>query len=86
MAESISSWLFEQAPVIVVLGIVIWWLAKRLTKAEDEKDKLSASVIKLTTLWETKATELGQESDEAKQFRKEALDLLKEIKITLDNK
>jgi len=86
MVEGISSWLFEQAPVIVVLGIVIWWLAKRLTKAEDEKDKLAASVIKLTTLWETKATELGQESEEAKQFRKEALDLLKEIKITLDNK
>lgn len=86
MNEVISTWLLDEAPVIAVMGVVIWWLAKRLTKAEDEKDKLATSVIKLTTLWEAKATELGSDDENSIQFRKEAIDLLKEIKITLDNK
>lgn len=86
MNEGISGWLFDQAPVIIVMGICIYWLAKKLTKAESEKDKLSSSVIKLTALWETKATDLSQESEDAKKFRREAIQLLKSIKKTLDNK
>ena len=86
MNEGLIGWLMDQAPVIAVMGVVIWWLAKRLTKAEDEKDKLASSVIKLTTLWEAKATELGTDDESSKEFRKEAIDLLKAIKITLDNK
>lgn len=36
MEKDILSWLVDQAPVIVVLGIAIWWLAKRLEKKEAE--------------------------------------------------
>lgn len=86
MNEGIMTWLFDQAPVIIVMGVAIWWLSKRLAKAETEKDKLSNNVIKLTTLWETKATELGKETDGEKSFRKEAIDLLKEIKTSVSNK
>lgn len=83
MNETVSSWLFEQAPVIVVMGIVIWWLARRLTKAEDAKDELYNNVIKLTTLWESKASELGEDD---KEFKEKVLEGLNEIKITLKNK
>jgi len=86
MNEGILGWLLDQAPVIVIMGIVIWWLQKRLIKSEEDKTALSNAVIKLTTLWESKANELGNESDEEKQFRKEALALLNEIKIKLGNK
>jgi len=85
MNEGIS-WLLDQAPVIAVMGVVIWWLAKRLTKAEDEKNELAANVIKLTTLWEAKAIELTTDDEVSKEFRKETISLLKEIKITLNNK
>lgn len=50
----IGKWLLQQAPVVVVMGVVIWWLAKRLMKAEEEKDTLSRDVVKLTTIWEEK--------------------------------
>jgi len=86
MNEGILGWLLDQAPVIVIMGIVIWWLQKRLIKSEEDKTDLSNAVIKLTTLWEAKANELGNESDEEKQFRKETLALLNEIRIKLSNK
>lgn len=81
--ENISTWLLDQAPVIVVMGLVIYWLQKRLVKAEDDKDKLSENVIKLTTLWESKASELGEDD---KEFKEKVLESLNEIKITLKTK
>ena len=66
----IGQWLLQQAPVVVVMGVVIWWLAKRLEKCSDEKDILSKDVVKLTTLWEEK-------SDSHKD---EIITLLREIK------
>ncbi len=75
--EEIVKWLFDQAPVIVVMGVVIWWLQRRLIKAENEKDKLSQDVIKLTTLWESKASAL---SEGDKDLKEKIIDLLNEIK------
>lgn len=69
----ISTWLVEQAPVIVVMGVVIYWLANRLEKAEDDKDTLSKDVVKLTTIWEQK-----YENHEDKG--QEIIQLLNEIK------
>jgi len=54
MIEQLGGWLLQQSPVIVVMGVVIWWLAKRLEKSQDEKDTLSKDVIRLTTIWEEK--------------------------------
>jgi len=83
MENGMLNWLLEQAPVIVVMGVAIWWLAKRLVKSEDEKDNLANSVIKLTTLWEAKASELGEDD---KHFKEDVLFSLKEIKLLLKNK
>ena len=61
---SVLSWLVQQAPVVVIMGIVIWWLARRLEKAEDDKDTLSKDVVKVTVLWEEKASKDGTKNDE----------------------
>lgn len=50
----ISAWLVEQVPVVVIMGVVIWWLARRLEKIEQQKNTLAESMIKLTTLYEEK--------------------------------
>ena len=76
----IGGWLIEQAPVVTVMGIVVWWLAKRLAKAEDEKDSLSKEVIKITTLWEAKADKMDEEDKATKQ---QILALLNEIKASM---
>lgn len=77
---NVGGWLLEQAPVIVVMGVVIWWLAKRLVKSENEKDEMSKEVIKITTLWELKANKMDEED---KTTKKEILNLLQEIKSSL---
>lgn len=70
---AISTWLIEQSPVIVIMGVVIWWLAKRLEKTEEQKETLSKDVIKLSTLWEDKV-------DKGMERESQILDLLREIK------
>ncbi len=80
---NIGNWLIEQAPVIVVMGVVIWWLAKRLVKSETEKDEMAKEVIKIATLWELKANKMDEEE---KTTKKEILTLLQEIKSSLIKK
>jgi len=80
----VLTWLLEQAPVVVILGVVIWWLQKRYTKAIDDKDSLAKDVIKLTTLWEEKSDKLEERSeklgDKSERFSEQVLELLREIK------
>tara|TARA_Y100001938_G_scaffold11456_1_gene14280 strand:+ start:2600 stop:2848 length:249 start_codon:yes stop_codon:yes gene_type:complete len=82
MSDSISSWILEQAPVIVVMGVVIWWLAKQLVYTNKQKEQLSKEVIKITTLWEVKADKIGENDND---WKKEVVDLLKEIKTICEN-
>lgn len=77
---NIGVWLLEQAPVIVVMGVVIWWLAKKLNKAETDKDDLAKDVIKLTTLWEEKSDKLEDKNEKSREL---ILDLLRDIKALL---
>ena len=76
--EAIVTWLIQQAPVVAVLGAVVWWLSKRLVKAEEQKDKMAEDVIKLTTLWQSKGEELG---DGGVEKHREILRVLNEIRI-----
>jgi hypothetical protein len=52
---SILQWLLQQAPVIGVMGLVIWWLAARFTKKDTELQDLSKEVMRLVALWEAKS-------------------------------
>lgn len=82
---SILNWLLQQAPVVIVMGAAIYWLAKKLTKAEDEKDELAKDVIKLTTLWEEKSDKLDSKNEKlderTNKINSEIIELLKEIKL-----
>tara|TARA_R110000737_G_C14589491_1_gene487233 strand:+ start:547 stop:789 length:243 start_codon:yes stop_codon:yes gene_type:complete len=75
--EELLQWLLGQPGMIIIMGVVIWWLQRKLLKVESEKDKLSQDVIKLTTTWENKAVSLG---DGDKDFKEKVLALLNEIK------
>lgn len=90
-------WLLQQAPVVVVMGAAIYWLTKRLSKAEKDKTDLAKEVIKLTVLWEEKGDrlELKSEKNELKndkidernlKLTEEILKLLREIKLIVTNK
>ena len=80
--NDISSWIFEQVPVIIVMGVVIYWLAKQLIAINKQKDLLSKEVIKITTLWEIKADKIGVKD---KEFKKEVIELLNKIKFICEN-
>ena len=78
-STNIWEWLIQQSPVIVVMGIVIYWLSKRLVKSEEMKDVLSRDVVKLTTIWEEKYQNESGNKDEI-------LRLLNEIKIIVSTR
>lgn len=84
--DEISKWLLEQIGMVVVMGLAIWWLARRLVQAEKEKDKLSQDVIKLTTMWESKASSMTDELEEDKKRKDLIIGLLSEIKGMLTTK
>jgi len=80
LGMDLAMWLVEQAPVIVVMGAVIYWLQAKLNKAEEDKDTLARDVIKLTMLWEEKSGELEENSTKIKE---RILELLQDIKTLM---
>jgi intracellular sulfur oxidation DsrE/DsrF family protein len=86
---NLVSWLVQQAPVVVVMGAAIYWLAKKLNKAETEKDEMAKDVIKLTALWEEKSDKLDAKNEKINEkntkVNEQILELLREIR-TLVNK
>lgn len=54
MEQTIFSALIENSLIFAIMGIIIWWLAKRYEKAENDKSELAKEVIKLTVAYETK--------------------------------
>ena len=78
--DEITKWLVEQMGMVVIMAVVIWWLAKRLVNAEKAKDKLSQDVIKLTAMWETKASSMTDDKEEDLKHKEEILKILSEIK------
>jgi len=47
----IWTWLIQQSPVIVVMGVVIWWLAKKYTDKDRELETLAKDFIQLSVKW-----------------------------------
>ena len=75
--------LLQQAPLVIFMGGAIWWLVKSLVKCDREKQSLTESVVKLTTLWEEKTSKMNN-SDE--DFKKEVLKVLTEIRTLCTTK
>lgn len=83
-------WLVQQAPVVVVMGAAIYWLAKKLNKAENDKDEMAKEVIKLTALWEEKNDKVdakNEKNDEKyEKVTEQILELLRNIKEIVNQK
>lgn len=47
----IWTWLIQQSPVIVVMGVVIWWLAKKYTDKDRQLETLAKDFIQLSVKW-----------------------------------
>lgn len=47
----ISTWLLQQAPVVVCMGVVIWWLAKRYSDKDTQLESLAKDFIQLSVKW-----------------------------------
>ena len=70
--------LIDKGVAFLIMGIVIWWLAKRLEKAENDKSDLAKDVIKLTVAYENKL-------DNDKIADSEIKNLLHEIRDSIRN-
>lgn len=74
----VINWLLTQSPIVIILSVIIWWLAKRLEKAENDKSDLAKDVIKLTVAYENKL-------DNDKIADSEIKNLLHEIRDSIRN-
>lgn len=75
--SGLSAWLVEQVPVIVVMGVVIWWLARKLDKVEGQRNGLSESFMKLTTLYESRVNKNDELSEDIIKKLDEIIGLIK---------
>jgi hypothetical protein len=73
MEESIINYLLQQAPVIVLMGLALWWVVKRLERKEQEMNDMSKEFIKVISDYQTLAS---RDLDTDREIR----DLLKEIR------
>lgn len=73
MEESIINYLLQQAPVIVLMGLALYWVVKRLEKKETEMNDMSKEFIKVISDYQTMAS---RDIDTDREIR----DLLKEIR------
>ena len=75
--SSLGTWLLDQAGLVVIMGVVIYWLAKRYEKAEQDKSDLAKEVIKLTVAYETKLDSDKEKDNEIKALLTEIRDTVK---------
>jgi hypothetical protein len=82
--EVLLGWLVEQAPLIVVLGVVIYWLQSRLKESEKEKKELAKDVNELIGLWERNTQKMNDDTKDDSTTKQKILSMLTEIKTILN--
>jgi hypothetical protein len=80
METAIFQSLIENSLVFGIMGVIIWWLAKRYEKAENDKSELAKDVIKLTVAYETKLDSDKEKDREIKQLLSEIRDEIRKWK------
>jgi len=90
VSPDLVNWLVQQAPIVVIMGVIIYWLAKKLNKCESDKDELAKDVIKLTTLWEEKSDKIEAKNEKSEEkyakVTEQILELLRNIKEIVSQK
>lgn len=79
----ISSFLSQQIPVVVVMGIVIYWLQKRYTAKDEQLEKLANGFIEVSTKWHD-WIQAGHNSNKAEAEK--ILEKLEEIKEIVEKR
>ena len=79
----IWTWLIQQSPVIVVMGVVIWWLAKKYTDKDKQLETLAKDFIQLSVKWHD-WLEKGLTAN--KEDAQKILEKLEEIKEIVERK
>lgn len=78
---SVLKYLLQQAPIVVFMGVVIWWLAKRYEKKDQQCEKLSIDIISLASHWEE-----WLRNNDIPGAHKDILEKLEEIKDILKDR
>jgi hypothetical protein len=74
---NITQWLVQQAPVVVLMGVCVWWLARKYEKSENDKSELAKEVIKLTQTYEAKFDSEKEKDQEIRRLLTEIRDHVK---------
>ena len=80
METEIFQALIENSLIFAIMGVIIWWLAKRYEKAEHDKSELAKDVIKLTYAYETRLDTDKEKDREIKQLLSEIRDEIRKWK------
>lgn len=78
--ELVLAWLLKQAPVMVVMGLVIFWLQKRLKDVEDKREELTKDFTSSLNALESLHKKLGEDGKEDATTKQMMLQKLTEIK------
>jgi hypothetical protein len=78
--ELVLGWLLEQTPVMVVMGLVIYWLQNRLKTVEDKKEELTKDFTASLNALESLHKKLGEDGKEDATTKQLMLQKLTEIK------
>ena len=85
--ELILGWLLKQTPVMVVMGVVIWWLQNKLKSVEAEKKEMakemaesSKDMLQSFNALEHLQKKLGEDGKEDANTKQLILQKLTEIK------
>lgn len=77
MEENVLNYLLQQAPVIVLMGLMLYYVVKRLEKKEAEKDDMSKEFIKIISDYQTLASRDLDTDREIKELLREIRDYVK---------
>lgn len=80
--NSLLEWLLLQAPVVIVMGVGIWWLARRYTditekleKSQDEKASMAQDMIEFVKI-------IKEDRDKEKYEKdREMLEIMRDIQL-----
>ncbi len=78
--ELVLGWLLKQAPTIVIMGLIIWWLQKRLTKVEEERKELTKDFTDSLNTLDKLHSKIGEDNKEDATTKQLMLQKLTEIK------
>lgn len=79
MEDSLIHYLIQQGPVIVLMGLALYWVIKRLEKKEIEMNDMSKEFIKVISDYQTIANRDLETDREIREILKEIRDYVRRV-------